>query len=284
MRALIIDDDPDWAATFKDFVTSEGMEAKTLGSWSEALVKLKDLQEPYDLIVLDLFQGREPFPRGLFFLDELQKHAIGIPVTVVTLGDEISKKTLRDLFHNRSIFDYFEKRTFSSDEFRKSIRKVREIGGGSAVEQVKRICERVHLVVRELARRHDGRATLTIKDEYDVQDLLRCLLRGHFGDVRMEEWAPSFANASARMDILLKDEKIVVEAKMTRPSLKQKEVLEQLTLDAAKYKGHPDCKTLICMIYDPEHRIENVPGAEADLAGLSTNSLKVVPIIVPHPL
>lgn len=36
---------------------------------------------------------------------------------------------------------------------------------------------RFHLVSRQLARRHDGRATLIVQDEYDAQDLFHALLR-----------------------------------------------------------------------------------------------------------
>ena len=55
-----------------------------------------------------------------------------------------------------------------------------------------------------------------IKDEYDVQDLLNALLRLNFDDVRPEEYTPSYAGSSTRVDFLLKKEKIVIEVKKTR--------------------------------------------------------------------
>ncbi len=54
------------------------------------------------------------------------------------------------------------------------------------------------------------------------------------------------------MDFLLKNEKLVVEAKMTRAALTEKQIGEQLIVDAAGYSTHPDCTILVCFIYDPE--------------------------------
>lgn len=118
---------------------------------------------------------------------------------------------------------------------------------------------------RQLQRRYNNRATIKIEDEYDVQDLLHALFRLHFDDVRPEEWAPSYAGGSKRMDFLLKGAEIAVEVKKTREGLKDKEIGEQLTIDIANYKGHPDCKILYCFVYDPDGMIRNPRGLENDL-------------------
>ncbi len=127
------------------------------------------------------------------------------------------------------------------------------------------ICDRFHLVARQLKGRHDNRQTLLVEDEYDVQDLLHALLTLHFDDIRPEEWTPSYAGGCSRMDFLLKQEQIVIEVKKTRKALGAKEVGEQLIIDIDKYKEHPDCKTLLCFVYDPEGWIANPRGIENDL-------------------
>lgn len=120
-------------------------------------------------------------------------------------------------------------------------------------------------VARQLRCRYDNRETLTIEDEYDVQDLLHALLLLYFDDVRAEEWTPSYAGKSARMDFLLKNENVVIEVKKTRLGLADKELGDQLIIDVDRYKVHPDCKRLICFIYDVEGRIGNPKGLMADL-------------------
>lgn len=136
-------------------------------------------------------------------------------------------------------------------------------------------------IARQLRNRHSGRNTLEIDDEYDVQDLLHALLKLHFNDIRTEEWIPSYAGGSSRMDFLLKNEQIVIEVKKTRNHLSDKEAGEQLLIDIAKYSKHQDCKVLLCFIYDPEKRIGNPIGLENDLGGMSTDSLLIVARIEP---
>lgn len=145
---------------------------------------------------------------------------------------------------------------------------------------VEKLCSRFHLVVKQLRKRYDGRVTIDVADEYDVQDLLHGLLRVFFDDIRPEEVAPSYAGKSSRMDFLLKNHQLVVETKMTRKGLEAKEIGSQLIEDIARYKSHPDCKTLVCFVYDPEGRIANPSGLENDL-NCEENDLNVRVIIVP---
>lgn len=134
-----------------------------------------------------------------------------------------------------------------------------------ALQLVLRLAKRFPEVAQQIRRRHDSRPTLEVEDEYDVQDLLHAMLRIDFEDVREEEWAPSVAGASSRIDFVLKAEKIVFEVKKTRRGLKDKEIGEQIIIDIARYKGHPDCNTLVCLIHDPERRIVNPGGLIMDL-------------------
>jgi hypothetical protein len=127
---------------------------------------------------------------------------------------------------------------------------------------LERLFSRYHLVARQLRERYDGRQTLDINDEYDVQDLVFALLRINFDNIRKEEWTPSYACGCSRMDFLLKNEGIVVEVKKTRIGLTQKELADQLIVDMERYQAHPDCKVLFCFIYDPEGRIGNPEGIE----------------------
>jgi hypothetical protein len=149
------------------------------------------------------------------------------------------------------------------------------------VKGVLAVCDRFHEIARQLTHRREHRPTLEVTDEYDVQDLLHALLRLYFEDIRPEEWTPSYGGGSSRMDFLLKEHAIVVEAKMTRKGLTGKEVSEQLIIDAAKYRQHQDCKTLICLVYDPDAMVKNPRGIERDLAKLSGDGLEVICIITP---
>lgn len=143
------------------------------------------------------------------------------------------------------------------------------------------IFNRFNTVANQLKRRHNNRKAIEISDEYDVQDLLHALLRLHFDDVRPEEPTPSSAGGGSRIDFLLKEEGIGIEVKMTRDNLKDKEIGDQLLIDIKKYKEHPNCKTLYCFVYDPDHKIHNPAGLERFLNNESTPELQVKVFIRP---
>jgi hypothetical protein len=143
------------------------------------------------------------------------------------------------------------------------------------------IFSKFHTVVKQLRNRYNDRDNFEINDEYDVQDLIHALLYLYFDDIRAEEWTPSYAGKSSRMDFLLKDEKIVIEVKKTRKTLKAKELGSQLIEDISRYQSHPDCETLVCFAYDPDGWIANPVGIENDLRE-SGKDFKVEVIIRPR--
>lgn len=145
-------------------------------------------------------------------------------------------------------------------------RKQETVSAASPAEILEPLLRRFHSIVRQLKHRRQNRPPLTINDEYDAQDLLHAVLRGLFDDVRAEEFAPSYAGGSSRMDFLLKAERVVIELKMANANLRDKQIGEQLIVDIAKYQKHQDCKRLICFVYDPGGFIKNASGLENDLS------------------
>jgi hypothetical protein len=131
--------------------------------------------------------------------------------------------------------------------------------------RIKKICLRFHAVVRQLRQRHDARPTLEVEDLHDVRDLLHALLCLEFEDIRMERWALTSADGQDRTDLMIERERIAIMVKRTRQGFGAKEIAEQLAADFQRYATHPNCKTLLCFIYDPEGRIGNPRGLEAEL-------------------
>lgn len=149
------------------------------------------------------------------------------------------------------------------------------------IARIEHLCVRFPLVARQLRDRHAGRPTVEITDEYDVQDLFHAILHVDFDDIRPEEWTPSYAGGSSRMDFLLKSEQIVVELKKTRKGLGAREVGEQLIIDIERYSAHPECKTLVCFVYDPDMLIANPRGLERDLTRVR-EGLDVRILVIPR--
>lgn len=134
--------------------------------------------------------------------------------------------------------------------------------------------ELLDVVVRGLRRamhplthRRKGVQPLSFCSEYDVQDLLHALLRPWISDIRPEEFTPSYAGSSTRMDFLLPVYDLVIETKIVRDRSHAKRIGDELIIDIEHYRKHPSCKTLWCVIYDPDHQITNAQGLRSDLDG-----------------
>ena len=153
--------------------------------------------------------------------------------------------------------------------------------GESAMARIGQLCDSFHRVCLRLRSRHAGRVAFDIRDEYDVQDLLGALLETRFHDIRREEWTPSYAGKQARVDFLLKAERVVVEAKMTREGLTDAAVGDELIVDIARYKQSPDCSAIFCFVYDPSYRLKRPDSMETDLSG-KREGLEVRAVVRPH--
>ena len=150
------------------------------------------------------------------------------------------------------------------------------------IKYLERLFSRFHKVAQSLRHRHKDRETLIIKDEYDVQDLLRGLLTIQFDDIREEDYSPSYAGGNSRVDFVLKKEKIVIETKMTNDGLRDKEIGGQLLIDIGRYRAHPDCKLLVVFIYDKGDHIRNKSGLINDLQNMKSHDLDIKIFIDPR--
>jgi hypothetical protein len=121
-----------------------------------------------------------------------------------------------------------------------------------------------------LTHRRRGAPALSFSTEYDVQDLLHALLRPWVADIRPEEFTPSYAGSSTRMDFLLPAHGLVLELKFVRDRTHAKNIGNELIIDIEHYRRHPDCNTLWCVIYDPESLLTNAEGLRKDLEGKRT--------------
>ena len=119
-----------------------------------------------------------------------------------------------------------------------------------------------------LTHRRKGAQALSFSNEYDVQDLLHALLRPWVSDIRPEEFTPSYAGSSTRMDFLLPAYSLVIETKIVRDRAHAKRVGDELIIDIEHYRRHPDCRALWCVVYDPDHLISNAEGLKTDLQGV----------------
>lgn len=185
--------------------------------------------------------------------------------------------------NDSSYYDYInglEEAKLMLQSFLNDVPNNKDSNSKSSEHYLEKILNRFHVVATQIKRRREKRSTLEINDEYDLQDLLHALLKIDFQDIRPEEWVPSYAGNSSRMDFLLPNDKIAIETKKTRKGLSTRNIIEQVIIDIAYYQKHQDVKTLYCFIYDPEFLLEN----PASLSELDKNHGNLKVKIITNPL
>jgi hypothetical protein len=117
---------------------------------------------------------------------------------------------------------------------------------------------RLPRVIRELRSRHADRPAFYVRDEHDLEDLLRALLPLQFEEVRQESRTPAYASCTRR-DFRLGEEKGVVSlaltVKVVDRTLGETELLAQWEEDLTYYDQMRDCRALVAFLYDPEGKI-----------------------------
>ena len=84
--------------------------------------------------------------------------------------------------------------------------------------------------------------------EYDIQDLLHSQLRPWIHDIRPEEYTPSYAGSSTRMDFLLPEHNLVIELKRVHDKVHAAKIGDELIIDIEHYRRHSQCNRLWCVI------------------------------------
>lgn len=146
-------------------------------------------------------------------------------------------------------------------------------------ELLKRIIKGLPRAMYPLKNRRRGKPNIAFGDEYDVQDLFNVLLQPWVKDVRPEEYTPSYAGTSTRMDFLLQEYRIVCEIKFVRDATHARKIGDELTIDIAHYRKHPGCEKLYAVIYDSNGLISNPDGLKADIEAGSKEPTVTVYII-----
>lgn len=146
---------------------------------------------------------------------------------------------------------------------------------------ISKMCNNFNKFDVNIKRRHGSRETISINDEYDVQDAMLAILKLFVDDIRPEDYVPSYAGGNSRVDFLLPQHGVVIETKMTNKHLSDKQVGEQLIIDFERYKQLPNYSHLVCFVYDKDSYIKNPHGLISDLEELSDQNMRVTVFISP---
>lgn len=116
--------------------------------------------------------------------------------------------------------------------------------------KLEHLLRRLPRVARELRLRPGS--GLDVREERDLDDLVRALLPIHFDDVRPEARTPRYAPGT-RTAFRLPEVETVVVAHLAGPRVGEAELDRRRAEDVDQYRGR--CRTLVFFVFDPERRL-----------------------------
>jgi hypothetical protein len=118
--------------------------------------------------------------------------------------------------------------------------------------------------------RRKGHSEFDIKDEYDVQDILYVIVKSFFPNMRDEDPIPKVGGKSTKIDLILREEKILIEVKMMKEKdSNETHFIEQLKVDFESYHKCSWLDKLFCFVYDPFKKTRDISNFN-DLNGART--------------
>jgi hypothetical protein len=98
-----------------------------------------------------------------------------------------------------------------------------------------------------------------IEDEYDVQDISYVILKSIFPNLREEDPIPKVGGKSTKIDLILREEKILIEVKMIKAKdSNETHIIEQLKVDFESYHECKWLRKLFCFVYDPYKKTRDI--------------------------
>ena len=129
----------------------------------------------------------------------------------------------------------------------------------SAKEIIRQVLKEFGNSVKKITQnRRKGHDLFKISDEYDVQDLLYVILKPLFPKLIDEDPNQKVGGVSNKIDLIIREEKILVEVKMIKDSdNNEKKFIEELKIDFESYHSNPHLEFLFAFIYDPQNKTKD---------------------------
>ena len=130
----------------------------------------------------------------------------------------------------------------------------------TAEEVVRDILNNFSNAIQKIIKnRRSNHASFFISDEYDVQDILYVILKSIFPNLREEDPIPKVGSKSTKIDLILREERILIEVKMIKESDSNEiKAIDQLKID---FESYHECKwldKLFCFVYDPNKKTKDI--------------------------
>ncbi len=142
---------------------------------------------------------------------------------------------------------------------------VTRMTASAEIELVLQLCSRLNHSAKVLNRRRSNKQPFEVVDEYDVQDLLKAVLRAYFKYSVSEDPISKVANVSSRADFAIEDLGVIIEAKYVHSPNEQSRIVREFAEDLLLYSKCPFLAHFIYFVYGADDL--NEPELLDQLAG-----------------
>lgn len=281
-EVLWIDNDALHLSLLKGYLVDRGFDVVTADTVEEALLVIN--RQAFGGYILDLLiptGSIDPLESaggrltGLALARRIRKLHPDTPIVFLTILNEESVVQWCDANPPAVLVSKSALLNHGLDELERTLRSQVAKPPSSLYQ----LLTRFPLFVRLLATRGRGRLPFTVSDEHDVHTLLAALLSVLYENVRSEESTPSYAATSSRIDFLIPAYNLAIEVKMLQQNTAISSIVDQLIVDAERYRHHPLVKHLCCFVYDPHHVITNPALLVSDLSSRRRGGLALSVVI-----
>jgi len=125
---------------------------------------------------------------------------------------------------------------------------------------IRDICYNFPNAVKKInSNRRKNHPEYLIKDEYDVQDIMYVIIKSIFPNMRDEDPIEKVGGKSTKIDLILREEKILIEVKMIKEKdSNETHFIEQLKVDFESYHKCVWLNKLFCFVYDPFKKTRDI--------------------------
>lgn len=185
--------------------------------------------------------------------------SISILVKMILGFDDISEMELDRAILENSKNEFDVQTQILLEDLERSLLKIKYINKSSE-EVIRDILNNFSNAVQKITKdRRKEHLEFKIEDEYDVQDILYVVLKSIFPSLRDEDPIPKIGAKSTKIDLILREEKILIEVKMIKgKDSNETHFIEQLKIDFESYHECKWLKKLFCFVYDPFKKTKDI--------------------------
>ncbi len=126
---------------------------------------------------------------------------------------------------------------------------VTKMSASTEIQLVIQLCNRLSHSAKVLNRRRANKNPFEITDEYDVQDLLKAVLRAYFKYSVSEDPISKVAGVSSRADFAIEELGVIIEAKYVHNPGEQSRIVKEFAEDLLFYSKCPFLEHFVYLVY-----------------------------------